>query len=743
MLPSISHDIPLGNGKILTIETGHIARQADGAVMLRIGKTMLFASVVAQTEPREGADFLPLSVDYQEKFASNGRIPGGFIKKETRLNDYEILVSRLVDRVIRPMFPDNYYCDTQVAINLVSFDEADISPDSLAALAASAALYISDIPFNNPISEVRIIRKNGDFMVNPNYEEAKDADINLMIGASQENILMVEGEMQEVQEEEMIEAIKQGHEAIKLQCEELQKFREKINRPIKKEYKLIEDNFDLKQEIHDLLYDKIKTVASASVADKDERKLAFKQVIDPVLERFEDRENIDKLLLKKYIKITEKEAIREVIFDSKKRLDGRKSDQIRAIDIEINYLPSAHGSALFTRGDTQSLSTVTLGSKDDEQMVDRATMKSTNNFYLHYNFPGFATGEVKPNRGSSRREIGHGNLAYRALKNILSSEESYTVRIVSDILESNGSSSMATVCAGSLALMDSGFKIREGVSGIAMGLVSDEQTGRYAILSDILGDEDHLGDMDFKVTGTRKGITACQMDIKIKGLAYNILHESLEQAKKGRLYILDKMNAVIDAPRKELKSHVPRVKKLIIPKSLIGAVIGPGGKIIQNIQEESQSSISIVEEDDKGHVYVHASSKENMDKALDMLNDIVAVPEVGEIYDGIVKKVTDFGAFVEFFKGKEGLLHVSEIANFRVNRVEDFINFGDNIQVKLVNIQDGKYRLTCKDVMTFENTDDNFSENRKPKGPSSYDNSRDGYRKRIPSNRHRNDRNRR
>ena len=704
MLPRITHDITLPDGRVISLETGHLARQADGAVVVKYGKTMLLATVVADPKPREGIDFLPLSVDYQEKFSSNGRIPGGFIKRENRLNNHEILVSRLIDRVIRPLFPANYYCETQVMVNLISFED-NILPDSLAALAASAALYISDIPFDEPISEVRVVRKDGEFLINPSYESVHNTDLDLMVGASESNILMIEGEMQEVQEKDMLEAVKQAHEVIKIQCQALRDLKAKINKQPTKEFDIPAENQDLKASINAELFEPIKAVVEQFIMDKYERKAALKAVIEPVAEKYKADEDLNVLLFERYLKEIQKEAIREVMFATNKRLDGRAPAEIRALDIEINYLPAAHGSALFTRGETQSLSTVTLGGKEDEQMIDQATLKTAANFYLHYNFPGFSTGEVKPNRAPSRREVGHGNLAYRALKNILENDGRYTVRIISDILESNGSSSMATVCAGSLALMDSGYNIRSGVSGIAMGLMSDAKTGRYMILSDILGDEDHLGDMDFKVTGTKYGLTACQMDIKIDGLSYDILSEALEQAKKGRLEILQAMNKVIDKPRQTLKPHIPRVEKLTISKSLIGAVIGPGGKVIQKIQNESNTSISVEEDEHNGLVYVHAPTSEDLEVAIELLNDIVQEPEVGQIYDGIVKTITEFGAFVEFFRGKDGLLHISEIANFRVQQVNDILTEGEAITVKLISTEKGKYRLSSKETMSFERPD--------------------------------------
>lgn len=724
MLPRITQDIVLPDGRTISLETGHLARQADGAVVVKYGKTMLLATVVADPTPREGADFLPLSVDYQEKFSASGRIPGGFIKRESRLNNHEILVSRLIDRVIRPLFPANYYCETQVMVNLISFED-NILPDSLAALAVSAALYISDIPFNEPISEVRVVRKNGEFLINPNYKDLHSNDLDLMVGATEADILMIEGEMKEVQERDMLEAIKHAHEAIKVQCQALRSFKAKINKPITKEFNLSVENESLKDNLRTELFEPIKGVIEQFITDKHERKTALKAVLEPVVDKFKTDPDLDLLLFDRYLKEVQKEAIREVVFEHNKRLDGRATDEIRALDIEINYLPSTHGSALFTRGETQSLSTVTLGGKDDEQMIDHATLKAADNFYLHYNFPGFSTGEVKPNRAPSRREIGHGNLAYRALKNVLVDDGKYTVRIVSDILESNGSSSMATVCAGSLALMDSGYGLKTGVSGIAMGLMSDAKTGNYMILSDILGDEDHLGDMDFKVTGTKNGLTACQMDIKIDGLSYDILSEALNQAKKGRLEILQAMTDVIDRPRQTLKPHIPRVEKIVIPKSLIGAVIGPGGKVVQKIQSDSGTSISVDEDDNNGLIFIHAPTNEALEAATELLNDIVAQPEVGEIYEGKVKKIIEFGAFVEFFRGKDGLLHVSEIADFRVQQVSDLLTEGDTITVKLINVQNGKYRLSCKDTMTFEkpdayrpryNDDDNYRTDKRRRG---------------------------
>lgn len=704
MLPKIiQKTITLDDGREITIETGRLARQANGSAIVKMGNTMLLATVVANKEGREGADFLPLSVDYQEKFASAGRIPGGFLKREGRLSDHEILVCRLVDRAIRPIFPDDYHAETQVNIYLISAEE-EVLPDSLAALAASSALSVSDIPFHGPISEARIVRVDGKLMINPSVKDASEADIDMIVAATSENILMVEGEMSEVSEAEMVEAIKFAHEAIKVQCTAQKELEELVGKTEKRTYDHENNDEELKKELYDLFYDKVYEIAKSEINVKSERSDAFKALIDSYEEGLPEDHEVDLELVGRYFHEIEKKAVRAMMLTEDKRLDGRKFDEIRPIWSQVDYLPSAHGSAIFTRGETQSLTTVTLGTKLDEQTIDGALIAGSNKFFLHYNFPGFSTGEVRPNRGPGRREVGHGNLALRALKKMIPGEEEdnpYTIRIVSDILESNGSSSMATVCAGTLALMDSGIKIKEPVSGIAMGLITDTESGKYAILSDILGDEDHLGDMDFKVTGTKNGITACQMDIKIEGLSYDLLTEALDQAKAGREHILGEMLKTISEPRKEFKPNAPRYSILLIPKDLIGAVIGPGGKVVQEIQAETGATIVIEEVVDGGKVSIFSTEKESMDKAVEWVKNIVAVPEVGEIYDGIVKSIMSFGAIIEFMPGKEGLLHISEIKWERVESMDGILEIGEEVKIKLIDIdkKTGKYRLSRKALL--------------------------------------------
>ena len=596
----ISKTCKLPDGREITIESGKLARQADGSVVLRMGNTMILATVVSSHEPVEGADFLPLSVDYQEKFASTGKIPGGFLKRESKLSDYEVLISRLVDRAIRPLFPDDYHAETQVILYLISGDENAV-PDALAAFAASSALAVSDIPFNGPISEVRVARVDGKFVVNPTMAEKKKADIDLMVGASIENILMVEGEMKEVSEDDMIEALKIAHDAIKVQCQLQLELTKAADKTVKRTYSHETNDENLKEELWKLFYDKTYGHAALKTTNKKLRSEGFSKIVEDYIAALPEDSTVDKDLVKKYFHDIQKKAARNLVLNEGVRLDGRKPNEIRQIWSEVDYLPNPHGSAVFTRGETQSLTTVTLGTKLDEQMIDGAMIEGSSKFILHYNFPGFSTGEVKPNRGPGRREVGHGNLALRALKQVLppDTENPYTIRVVSDILESNGSSSMATVCAGSLALMDAGIPVKGPVSGIAMGMISDSATGKYAILSDILGDEDHLGDMDFKVTGTEKGITACQMDLKVDGLTYEILKEALLQAKEGRLHILNEMKKTLDAPRPDLKPHAPRAQTIIIDKEMIGAVIGPGGKIVQDIQNTTGATVVIEEVDNK------------------------------------------------------------------------------------------------------------------------------------------------
>lgn len=695
----ISKAITLKDGRVITIETGKLARQADGSVVVRMGNTMLLATVVAREEAKEGVDFLPMSVDYQEKFASTGKIPGGFLKREGRLSDHEILTCRLVDRAIRPMFPDDYHADTQVMISLISAD-ANAKPDALAALAASSALAVSDIPFNGPISEVRVARVAGNFIINPNSDECEQADIDLIVAGSLDNILMVEGEMSEVSESDMIAAIKEGHEAIKVQCQVQIELMEEVGKTKKREYSHEDSDEDLQQLLHQQYYDQYYEVVQKQIASKSDRKAQLSAIKESYLETLPEDHEINLNLVKKYFYGIEKEACRNLVLNENSRIDGRELDEVRPIWSEVDYLPSAHGSALFTRGETQSLTTVTLGTKLDEQMIDNALEKSFKKFILHYNFPGFSTGEVKPNRGPARREIGHGNLAARSIKKVLPSDDDnpYTIRIVSDILESNGSSSMATVCAATLGLMDAGIKIKAPVSGIAMGMISDPETGKYAILSDILGDEDHLGDMDFKVTGTEEGICACQMDIKVDGLSYDVMEKALEQAKKGRLHILNEMKKTLSTSREDLKPHAPRSVTIKIERDMIGAVIGPGGKVVQEIQKETGATVIIQEVEEGGLVNVFAVDKVAMDDAVGRIKTIVAVPEVGETYTGMVKSIMPFGAFIEFMPGKDGLLHISEIKWERLENMDGVMEVGEEVTVKLTDVdrKTGKFRLSRK-----------------------------------------------
>ncbi|MCH8317739.1 MAG: polyribonucleotide nucleotidyltransferase [Bacteroidetes bacterium] len=700
MIPKpISKTIELPDGRQITIESGKLAKQADGSVVVRMGQTMLLATVCANQEVKEGIDFMPLSVDYQEKFASAGRIPGGFLKREGRLSDLEILVCRLVDRVLRPMFPDDYHCETQVNIFLISADK-DVLPDALATLAASSAIAVSDIPFKNPVSEVRVCRVDGNYLINPTPAEIEKADIELIVGGTIENIAMVEGASDEVQEADLLETLKAAHEAIKVQCKAQIELAEMAGKTKKREYAHETIDPELKEKLFKQLYDKVYKLAKSAINNKEERSAAFKAIKEEYIDSLPEDHEEDVSLISKYFHEIEKQAAREAILKDGIRLDGRKTDEIRPIWSEINYLPAAHGSSIFTRGETQSLTTVTLGTKLDEKMIDSAMETGFSKFMLHYNFPSFSVGEVRPNRGPGRREIGHGNLALRALQKVLppSDENPYTIRIVSDILESNGSSSMATVCAGSLALMDAGIKIKDAVSGIAMGLISDTETGKFAILSDILGDEDHLGDMDFKVAGTSNGITACQMDIKIEGLSYEILEKALLQAKTGRLHILDEMNKTISETSEELKPHVPKFHTIRIEKELIGAVIGPGGKVVQGIQKETGATVTIDEVDSIGLVNIFAVNTDALDKAVAMVKAIVTQPEVGEVYDGKVKSVMPYGAFVEILPGKDGLLHISEIKWERLESMDDVLQVGEEVKVKLVEIdkRSGKLKLSRK-----------------------------------------------
>ncbi|MCS6967623.1 MAG: polyribonucleotide nucleotidyltransferase [Cytophagales bacterium] len=695
---TVTKTIVMPDGRQIIIETGKLARQADGAVVVRTGNMMLLATVVSLPEAKEDQDFFPLSVDYQEKFAAMGKIPGSFQRRESKLSDYEILISRLVDRAIRPMFPEDYLAETQINVILISGDP-EIMPDSYAALAASAAIAVSDIPFNGPISEVRVIKYQGQYLINPKADLIKDADIDLIVGASYDNIVMVEGEANECSETELLEALKVAHQAIKIQVQAQRELTEMVGKTQKRSYQHIKHDPELEKQLFERFYDAYFKVASTP-ASKQERTAAFQAIKEEYLNSLPEDSPIDKKLAARYFENIKWKAARDLVLNHHVRLDGRRPDEIRPISCEVDYLPSTHGSALFTRGETQSLTTVTLGTKLDEQVIDGAMIEGISKFMLHYNFPAFSTGEIKPNRAPGRREVGHGNLASRALKKVMPPDEDnpYTIRVVSDILESNGSSSMATVCAGSMALMDAGIKLRAPVAGIAMGLVTDSQTGNYAILSDILGDEDHLGDMDFKIAGTEKGITACQMDIKVAGLSYEVLAEALEQARRGRLHILNQMAKAISEPRPDLKPHAPRCISLRIPSDMIGSVIGPGGKIIQEIQRNSGTTIHIEEAGSEGIVTIYSANKESLDMALREVKSIVAEPEIGEVYTGIVRSIQPFGAFVEFMKGRDGLLHISEIKWERIESMEGVLEVGEEVQVKLIDIdkKTGKYRLSRK-----------------------------------------------
>ncbi|GAB3755214.1 polyribonucleotide nucleotidyltransferase [Spirosoma pomorum] len=695
-----TQSVALPDGREITIETGKLARQADGAVVVRLGDTMLLATVVSNKDAKEGVDFLPLSVDYQEKFASAGRIPGSFQRREGRLGDHEILISRLVDRALRPIFPDNYHADTQVMITLISADP-EVQPDALAALAASSALAVSDIPFNGPISEVRVAKIDGQYVINPKTADIERATIDLIVAATEKDICMVEGEMNECSEAEVVEALKAAHEAIKVQCQAQKELEAKVGKTVKREYNHETHDEELRAAVRAYCYDKIYEVARQQNPSKKGRAEGFRAVREEYLATFPEDAVVNVGLVKTYFHDLEWEASRRLVLDERTRLDGRALDQIRPISAEAGYLPGPHGSALFTRGETQSLTTVTLGTKTDEQIVDQTMYQGFSKFLLHYNFPGFSTGEVKPNRGAGRREIGHGNLAHRSIKKVLPPEEEnpYTIRIVSDILESNGSSSMATVCAGTIALMDAGVKIKAPVAGIAMGLISDGE--KYAVLSDILGDEDHLGDMDFKVTGTEKGIVACQMDLKVDGLSYEVLAQALEQARAGRLHILGEMRKGIAEVRSDLKPHAPRAVVIKIDTNQIGAVIGPGGKVVQDIQKDSGAIVNIDEHDNAGWVSIFATNKTSMDKAVSRVKGIVAVPEVGETYVGKVKTIQPFGAFVEFMPGKDGLLHISEIKWERLESMEGVLQVGEEVTVKLIDVdkKTGKYRLSRKALL--------------------------------------------
>ena len=699
MLNPINKTIELGDGRTITIETGKLAKQADGAVTVRMGNTVLLATVCAAKDANPGVDFMPLQVEYKEKFSAFGRFPGGFTKREGKASDYEILTARLVDRAIRPLFPDNYHAEVYVNIILFSADGEDM-PDALAGLAASAALAVSDIPFNGPISEVRVARVEGKFIINPTFAQLEKADIDIMVGATLDNIMMVEGEMNEVQESEMLDAIKAAHEAIKVQCQAQMELMEACGKTVKREYCHEVNDDDLRKDVHDKCYDKAYAVATSGT-DKHQRADAFDAIVEEYKSQFTEEELTDEKveMIDRYYHDVEKEAMRRAILDEGKRLDGRKTTEIRPIWIETDCLPGPHGSAIFTRGETQSLSTVTLGTKDDEKIIDDVLTHGKERFLLHYNFPPFSTGEAKAQRGVGRRESGHGHLAWRALKRMIPENYPYVVRVMSDILESNGSSSMATVCAGTLALRDAGVPMKKPVSGIAMGLISENHGTNYAILSDILGDEDHLGDMDFKVTGTQDGITATQMDIKVDGLSYEILERALAQAREGRMYILNKILEAQPEARPDLKPHAPRIETLTVAKEFIGAIIGPGGKIIQGIQEKTGATISIEEVDGVGNIEISAVNKESIDAALRAIKSIVAVPEIGEVYEGKISSIMPYGAFVEFMPGKDGLLHISEIDWKRLETVEQAgLKEGDTISVKLVDIdpKTGKFKLSHK-----------------------------------------------
>jgi polyribonucleotide nucleotidyltransferase len=696
----ITKSYTLGDGRTISIETGKLAKQAHGSVVVRMGNTMLLATVVSDKDAGDDMDFLPLTVDYKEKFAAAGKIPGGFLKREARPNDNEILICRLIDRALRPLFPDDYHANTQVAVQLISFDE-EVLPDALACLAASACIAVSDIPFNGPTSEVRVGKVDGNWIINPTPSQIKESSIDLIVAATMDNIMMVEGEMLEISEAEMLEGIKAAHTEIKKQCQlQLDLAAEVEKSKVKREYNHERSNEDLQARLKTACYDKCYAIAAEAIADKAIRGQKFGAVKDDFVATLSEEEKNDKFLIGQYFKSVQKKAVRDVMLKERVRLDGRKMDEIRPIWSEVDYLPGAHGSAVFTRGETQSLTTVTLGNKMDEKMVDEVTSGGTEKFMLHYNFPSFSTGEARPNRGTSRREIGHGNLALRALKPMIPFDETnpYTVRVVSEILESNGSSSMATVCAGTLALMDAGVKIKKPVSGIAMGLITEPGNQNFAVLSDILGDEDHLGDMDFKVTGTVDGITACQMDIKVDGLSYDIMEQALAQARDGRLHILNEMSKTISKPNDDYKPHTPRITQITIPKEMIGAVIGPGGKIIQEIQATTGATITIEEVDNMGKVSIMSNDGEAMNAALGRIKAITAVPEVGEVYKGKVKSITNFGAFVEIIPGKDGLLHISEINWDRVENVEDVLKEGEMIDVKLIAVdpKTGKLKLSRK-----------------------------------------------
>jgi polyribonucleotide nucleotidyltransferase len=698
----VKKTITLTDGRTIEIETGKLAKQAEGSVVVKMGRTMLLATVTCSKEPKEDADFMPLQVEYKEKYAAAGRYPGGFMKREGRPSDSEILVSRLIDRALRPLFPDDFHAEVFVNVTLISA-EKDIMPDALAGLAASSALAVSDIPFNGPISEVRVARVNGEMKINPSFKELEQADIDIMVAASYDNIMMVEGEMKEVSEADMLEAIKVAHTEIKKHCKMQMELTEAVGKTQKRAYSHETNDEELRAAVQQFCYDKCYAIAKSGTA-KQERTDAFDALKEEFMQTIAEEEREEKkVMVDRYYHAVEKEAMRNMILDEGLRLDGRQTTDIRPIWCEVDYLPAAHGSAIFTRGETQSLTTVTLGTKLDQKAVDDVLVQDSQQFVLHYNFPPFSTGDARPIRSTSRREIGHGNLAYRALKSVVPTgeENPYAVRVVSDILESNGSSSMATVCAGTLALMDTGIKIAKPVSGIAMGLITDSKTKKYAILSDILGDEDHLGDMDFKVTGTADGITATQMDIKVDGLPYEVLQQALEQAKQGRLHILGEMLKTISEPRAEFKPHVPRMEQIVIASEFIGAVIGTGGKVIQEIQKVTNTVITLTEENNVALVAVFGENKESITQALQWIKGIATNPEVGQVYHGKVVSILEFGAFVEILPGREGMVHVSELAWSRVNKVTDVLQVGDMIDVKLLEIDEkaGKLRLSIRALL--------------------------------------------
>ena len=742
MIPNVIKEIiDLGDGRSISIETGKLAKQADGAVVVQMGNAMLLATVVSARTASPGIDFLPLTLDYREKFAAAGRFPGGFFKREARPSDGEVLTMRLVDRVLRPLFPKDYHAETQVMIQLMSHDD-EVMPDALAGLAASAALAISDLPFETLISEVRVARIDGQFIINPSKAQLAESDIDMMIGASMDSIAMVEGEMKEISELEMIEAIKFAHEAIKVQIAAQLRLQAAVGKKEVRTYEQEKSDESVFAKVRELSYDKYFAIASEGSA-KHERTEKFAAVKEEVKALFTDEELLENGdLISKYLSKSNKEAVRNVILDNGTRLDGRKTNEIRPIWCEVDYLPSTHGSALFTRGETQALATVTLGTSREANIIDRPTDQGEEKFYLHYNFPPFSTGEAKPLRGTSRREVGHGNLAQRALKNMIPEENPYTIRIVSEVLESNGSSSMATVCAGTLALMDAGVQMIKPVSGIAMGLISDDATGRWAVLSDILGDEDHLGDMDFKVTGTADGITACQMDIKIKGLKYEIMEKALEQARDGRLHILGKLIEVLDTPRTEVKRHSPKIIKVTIPGAFIGALIGPGGKVIQELQKATGTTIVINEVNEQGEVEILGTNPDGIQAVLNKIDSIIFKPQVGETYSVKVIKMLDFGAVVEYLDapGAEVLLHVSELAWERTENVTDVVNMGDVFDVKYIGIdpKTRKEKVSRKALLPRPPRDENYVPRERDDRPR--DNDRGGYRDNNRDNRGRDNR---